>query len=606
MKSRIRVICILAVSILVIAGPATAAVTAIAVTGQNVPDGNGTFGQDVDGPVLNNAGRVAFRAALSNVSGNFGNDAIYAYSGGALAKIVRENETPPEGNGQYNEFSTPLINGAGQIGFGATLDMTSSPAFDTMGIYRHSGTSIVKIARDNDTEPENNGVFDNLVLEVFNSGGRFAFADQLRNTALGTIDNIGVFKHDGSALVNIVRKNDFVPNGNGRYFSFGDRALNGNGEVAFQAQLSATSGAGLDDAGIYRTSGASILEVVRENSLVPDGGGRFAPLFGPALNNAGQVAFNAFLRDTPLSGTDDSGIYRWSQATGLTKVVRENQLLPEGNGRFSQFDDSSELAEGVVLAGNGHVAFHADLRNTPGGSNDNEGIYLFNGTSLAKSARENDTVPGGNGTFGGFGTPVINAAGHVAFQALLEGTSGAGSDNEAIYLWNGTSLVQAAREGDIIGSVQLGGALTISDGSGGQDGRASGLNDSDQIVFRSGLVVGSGSGIFLFTPGPAPPTGLLGDYNNDGKVDAADYVKWRKNTTNSALPNDNGLTTQPARFNLWRANFGDMLGSGAGGSPAVPEPRSCIFLLVAALHLAVLGRRNSIGVPFVSTPRSPM
>ena len=299
MKSRLDFVAV--VIVLMFASQAAAAVTAIAVTGQNVPDGNGTFGQVLDGPVLNNAGKVAFRAALSNVPGNFGNDAIYAYSGGALAKIVRENETPPDGNGQYNGFSTPLINGAGQIGFGAIMDMTSNPPFDTMGLYRHSGTSIVKIARDNDTEPENNGVFDNLVLEVFNNSGRFAFANTLRNTALGTIDNSGVFKHDGSALVNIVRKNDFVPNSNGRYFSFGDRALNGNGEVAFQAQLSATSGVGLDDAGIYRTSGASVLEIVRENALLPEGGGRFAPLFGPALNNAGQVAFMAFLRDTPLS-----------------------------------------------------------------------------------------------------------------------------------------------------------------------------------------------------------------------------------------------------------------------------------------------------------------
>ena len=239
-------------------------------------------------------------------------------------------------------------------------------------------------------------------------------------------------------------------------------------------------------------------------------------------------------------------------------------------------------------------------------AHDNEGIYLFNGTSLTKIARENDTVPGGNGTFGGFGTPVINATGHVAFQALLENTSGLGSDNEAIYLWNGTSLVQAARKGDLIGGVQLGGSMVISDGSGGQDGRASGLNDSDQIVFKSDLVVvGGGDGIFLFTPGPAPPTGLLGDYNNDGKVDAADYVKWRKNTTNSALPNDNGLTTQPARFNLWRSNFGDMLGSGSDGSQAVPEPGSCLLLLVAALHLAAIDRRNSRCAACVATPPAP-
>src|SRR6185369_6538806 len=36
--------------------------------------------------------------------------------------------------------------------------------------------------------------------------------------------------------------------------------------------------------------------------------------------------------------------------------------------------------------------------------------------------------------------------------------------------------------------------------------------------------------------------GLNGDFNSDGKVDAADYVMWRNNDgTSNALPNDNGL-----------------------------------------------------------------
>jgi hypothetical protein len=74
-----------------------------------------------------------------------------------------------------------------------------------------------------------------------------------------------------------------------------------------------------------------------------------------------------------------------------------------------------------------------------------------------------------------------------------------------------------------------------------------------------------------------------GDYNDDGKVDAADYVVWRKNTGNGALPNDNGLTTQSARFDLWRANFGNMGGSGGGSTAAVPEPTSLALVLAAGV-----------------------
>jgi hypothetical protein len=69
---------------------------------------------------------------------------------------------------------------------------------------------------------------------------------------------------------------------------------------------------------------------------------------------------------------------------------------------------------------------------------------------------------------------------------------------------------------------------------------------------------------------------------------------WRKNeTANNSLPNDNGLTTQTARFDLWRANFGEMTGGpGSGGSAAVPEPASMMLAIVAALGLLPFNRRR--------------
>jgi hypothetical protein len=82
-----------------------------------------------------------------------------------------------------------------------------------------------------------------------------------------------------------------------------------------------------------------------------------------------------------------------------------------------------------------------------------------------------------------------------------------------------------------------------------------------------------------------PPAGLNGDFNADGKVDAGDYVTWRKNNgTNNPLANDNGLGTPigQAHYNLWRASFGNPPGGGNGlGSGAdVPEPASVVFVCI--------------------------
>jgi hypothetical protein len=68
---------------------------------------------------------------------------------------------------------------------------------------------------------------------------------------------------------------------------------------------------------------------------------------------------------------------------------------------------------------------------------------------------------------------------------------------------------------------------------------------------------------------------LTGDYNNNGKVDAADYVVWRNNVgSTTVLPNDPaGGTIGNTQYNNWRSHFGQSSGAGSGlGSAAVPEP----------------------------------
>lgn len=84
--------------------------------------------------------------------------------------------------------------------------------------------------------------------------------------------------------------------------------------------------------------------------------------------------------------------------------------------------------------------------------------------------------------------------------------------------------------------------------------------------------------------------GLAGDYNNNGVVDAADYVLWRENPS--------GYGGSPAGYNTWRANFGQTAGSGAGSSldassTAVPEPAGSVSLLFAAFLLSGIRKSKS-------------
>jgi hypothetical protein len=83
--------------------------------------------------------------------------------------------------------------------------------------------------------------------------------------------------------------------------------------------------------------------------------------------------------------------------------------------------------------------------------------------------------------------------------------------------------------------------------------------------------------------------GLDGDYNGDGKVDAADYVVWRKDPAS--------FGGDPGGYDTWRANFGAMLGAGSGASLAgtIPEPASLVLLLAGGWLVTATRRRGRNG-----------
>jgi hypothetical protein len=89
--------------------------------------------------------------------------------------------------------------------------------------------------------------------------------------------------------------------------------------------------------------------------------------------------------------------------------------------------------------------------------------------------------------------------------------------------------------------------------------------------------------------------GLIGDYNDDGIVDAADFTVWRDHLGQMfALPNRdeaNMGAVSMADYNSWKANFGQASGDGALSNATVPEPTTLVMLLMGTL--AILSHRRA-------------
>ena len=89
------------------------------------------------------------------------------------------------------------------------------------------------------------------------------------------------------------------------------------------------------------------------------------------------------------------------------------------------------------------------------------------------------------------------------------------------------------------------------------------------------------------------PSGLPGDFNGDGVVDAADYTVWRDNVgeqeDGSVLGgNGNGGVVDETDLGLWKNQFGQ---TGGAPSSTIPEPTSAATLACGIAAHAIFRRR---------------
>jgi len=299
----------------------------VARSGQPAPGGNGQF-SGLALTDLNQAGDFAFWANLTGTTGGAIRQ-IGRSDGATSVEIFRAGQSMPDGNGRLSvSFYEVDLNGSGDVAAYWEVAASAGGFADNHAILRGNGSSTVQIARTGQVAPGGSDVFQTLStgVDFLNQSGQVAFYGRLSNTP-GRVSSNGLFRGDGNSLVQLARTGQAVPDGNGVLADLhGSLDFNDAGQVAFGASLDGTTGGTADNQAIFRSDGASLVEVVRKGDPVPGGNGLFYFFSEPSMNEAGQVAFVASTSTIP-GGPYTGGAYFYDDSLGTIEVVRWGDAL---------------------------------------------------------------------------------------------------------------------------------------------------------------------------------------------------------------------------------------------------------------------------------------
>jgi hypothetical protein len=266
-----------------------------------------------------------------------------------------------------------------------------------------------------------------------------------------------------------------------------------------------------------------------------------------------------------------------------------------GNASIQVQEGSHEVQ--VALTMNDNV----DVTASNGTRLDMNGAIGLNGQTITVTGggqvNINNMVTGG-GTIANGG--VLGTAGPTGLDGSLTSTGTlavdiAGAGANAYDAWN------------ITGSAVLSGTLAVDAIAGfapssGQSFTVLTANSVDAGALALG---GPDAGLFSLVKTPTSlvlqvvGAAVAGDYNQNGVVDAADYVAWRNTENQSVTPGsgadgDGNGVVNTLDYDFWKARFGNTASSGSGqASTAVPEPTSLTIAILMGLGIATLNRRRS-------------
>jgi hypothetical protein len=556
------------------------------------------------GPVINDAGRTAFRANLagSGVDAT-SNQGIWSEGSGNLALVARTGNPAPGvpdgvsfGRNPALELFQPVLNDAGQTAFyGGLTD-------GTVGLWSEGSGSLALVACDGMNAagaPDGVNHSFELLRDLYtdipklNNAGQTSFWANLSGNGVNNTNDWGVWSGISGSLDLVVRSGNPAPGTpDGVKFDsfFFQTGFNDAGQVAFYAFLAGDGVNPSNDNGIWSEGSGTLSLVARTGSQAPGApaGVTFRDFFVPVeINNAGHTAFHAWLAGDGINETNDEGLF--SEGSGeLELVARSGSPAPDTPSGVNFGAFSFNVSSWPSLNDAGQITFRGNLTGSGINSTNNLGIWAGENDSLKLVARTGNLAPGtGAGVrFSDLSRPTLNSAGQTAFRAFLTGSGVFSGNNLGIWATDTSGALQlVVRTGTPL-EVTPGVIRTISDlafvtDTGNSDGRASGFNNLGQLVFWARFTDGS-QGVFV----SSAVAHLPGDFNNDRTVDAADYVVWRK------------TDGTPTGYDTWRSHFGWTLFTGDGellsfsqsSLSAVPESTS--ITLAAVGICALLPRRK--------------
>jgi hypothetical protein len=502
----------------------------------------GLFANFSGPPVIDNRGNVAF---IAGVGGGASQPSVWVANDSELRLIARSATAAPNAAAEFLSFADLTSAQDGVLAFKATLrgSATNAETRDSIWLYQPRSLQLVARAGWEAPNPSADLRFSAFETPVTVSRtGHVAFFARTRDKEVASAQGSGLWvaQPNGVAFAAIA-DGDAISGQPGVVFSpqsfeapfAEDPAISPIGQSIFRGFL---FGPGVDETnlnGLWSYSHLTGLQLLLRAGDHVDGmdGTTFLSFPGiPTINAAGDTAFLAFVGAPHPTSSDlaassggdhehegDFGLGVWlRRASGqLSRVFMIGDNAPgiDGHAHFVDVFDP-------VMNASGRVALVAAVEGDAIDDFNEAGLWsngLSRDAGLRLVAWQGNQAPGADKgfVFGVFLEPSLNARGQSAFMAAGYRQEGGEILDSGVGIWGQTrsgQLQLVALVGQMLevapGDDREITALGFSSGTGGEDGRARGLNDLGQVAFQATFSDGS-SGIFISDALTVPEPGSL-------------------------------------------------------------------------------------------------